>query len=104
MTFDQFQARPWPLRRRIGFGVGLVFALPTPKMPIRGWLFSPCGSLVKIGDPILHHTTVPAEMGPFFGDDSRPMKAKFWALHAAIRILGFDVGIEIWYRIRSAHA
>ena len=86
--------------RRFEIGIGINF-FPIPSKNIKEWIFSPDGRFVWPGKDItgnsrsqipegkIHKSTVKIVDDNFY--------ARFYLLGGAIRILGIDLGAEIFY-------
>lgn len=104
MSFNPSQKSPWPLWRRMCVRAGISFALPGWGMSVREWFFDPHVVVTFPGEPVAgEYQNVPRDFGPFWADDRRPLKAKFFWFQFALRLVGFDFGIDFWYRQRGAY-
>jgi hypothetical protein len=107
--FDPRQKTPWPLWRRVQLAAGVTFVAPTLQMTLREWVFDPWLSLTLPGQPVTHlRQNIPSGgKGAFWAlperDPKQPIMAAFVWLQLAIRLFGFDIGFEVWYRCKGAH-
>lgn len=91
---------PWYKRFNIGAGITWNL-LPGSTMTWREWLFSPDGSLQRPGTKVAHRNVMGewAKVGIDMDWDSKVgLTSNSYRMGSALRILGFDFGIEIYYR------
>lgn len=101
-------------RDRIQFEIGIRFDMvPASSMTWRQWAFEPMVNFVRVGDVLPNPRANLPKFGPGFvdeigGDERDPetglrkfiwVSRCFW-MSGAIRILGFDLGVGIFYRQR----
>ncbi|AGS80984.1 hypothetical protein [Caulobacter phage Cr30] len=103
--------KPWPWYCRLRIRSGLNWEL-FPYSPlgnsdrIRDWIWSPYFKMTKRGDEI-SYKDFPAAIGSHFTLDepnfTGSLRANYFFLGMALRIIGIDVGFEILYRYKDAY-
>lgn len=76
------------------------------KKAFKEWLWSPYFKMAKRGDEI-SYADFPADLGAHFAIEDpcikRPMRANYFFLGTALRIVGIDLGFELLYRYKEAY-
>lgn len=85
---------------RLQFEIGVTWKLLPSNIGFREWLFSPCAGLTYPGMKITSRAQFPSEIKPYFAD--KDMRAQFFWLHGALRIVGVDLGAAVFYRQKNA--
>lgn len=90
---------PLPFFRRINIEIGLNWAMPG-RLAISKWIFDPYLGLTHPGKRVTR-TDMPDGLGAWFMDENH--RALYYWLRGAIRILGFDFGFSVFYRLKRAN-
>lgn len=92
------------LLHRIEFGFGFTWHFFPNEMTWREWFFSPQGGVTWPGKCLSDDKMSVRELDHRKGNlkmvDNKFYARYFW-LHGALRIIGLDVGISIFYKMRN---